>query len=217
MRAAIIIPALNEAKTIASVVARVKPYGMAIVVDDGSRDETSERATAAGAVVVRHDVNRGYDGALASGFAKAEEIGAEAVVSFDADGQLDAAALPPAVAALADGRTELVLGRRRTGGARLSERLFNLYSRTRFGVPDILCGLKGFRIAAYARHRERVANGNVNTALALALLREGAAFRLVEVATKPRDGRPRFGGMIKANLKIFAALANGLKEDALRR
>ena len=72
---ALIIPALNESITIGETVRSVAQYGTAIVVDDGSSDDTEAVAKAAGATVVKHPRNRGYDAALASGFAKAAEMG----------------------------------------------------------------------------------------------------------------------------------------------
>ena len=65
----VVIPALNEDSTIADVIRRVPQPARTIVVDDGSTDQTVVNAERAGAEVVRHDRNRGYDDALASGFA----------------------------------------------------------------------------------------------------------------------------------------------------
>jgi glycosyltransferase involved in cell wall biosynthesis len=67
-RIGIIIPALNEANTIAAIVTGAANYGLPIVVDDGSSDETGAFAAAAGAAVVRIDTNVGYDEALNLGF-----------------------------------------------------------------------------------------------------------------------------------------------------
>ena len=53
-RVGIIIPTLNESKTIAQIVKSVLPYGIAIVVDDGSIDNSGKLAIAAGAEVVQH-------------------------------------------------------------------------------------------------------------------------------------------------------------------
>lgn len=108
---AIVIPAFNEAQTIDAVTrdavaaATALPVpGLVIVVDDGSADDTAQRAEAAGAQVVRHPVNRGKAAALMTGFAEAARLGARGVITLDADGQhrpadvprlLDAAALHP--------------------------------------------------------------------------------------------------------------------------
>jgi glycosyltransferase involved in cell wall biosynthesis len=216
VKAAIVIPAFNEADSIAAVVKAVSAYGTPIVVDDGSSDDTGALATKAGAVVVRQEVNRGYDAALARGFAKADEIGADAVVTTDADGQLDTGAIPLALAKLSN--ADLVLGVRNTGAARWSEALFNLYSRLRFGVPDILCGFKAFRIERYRADGHRAAEPSVYTAFALALLRQGVPYALVPVTVRPRaDDVSRFGASWRGEFRIFRALCGALLDDVGRR
>ena len=198
MKTAIVVPAFNEAESITPMVAAICAYGTPIVVDDASTDDTGRRAVAAGAMVVRHETNRGYDGALASGFRKAEEIGADCIVTIDADGQLDTGAIAPVLDKL-EKRAQVVFGIRSAGAARFAEMLFNFYTRFRFGVPDILCGLKAFRTEAYLRHRSCADSSSVYTAVALALLREGAPFALVPVAVRPRLGASRYGGIWRAN------------------
>src|SRR3990167_1401039 len=86
-RVAIVIPALNESATIANVVEAAGKYGVPIVVDDGSTDDTGDLARQAGGVVVSHDRNRGYDEALTSGFEKAFATGSDLIITLDADGQ----------------------------------------------------------------------------------------------------------------------------------
>ena len=216
MKVAIVVPAFNEAESIADVVAAIRDYGTPIVVDDASVDTTALQAQAAGAIVVRHRRNLGYDGGLASGFDKAVEIGADCMISIDADGQLDASALPQVVKNL-EGSAQLVLGVRSSGAARWSEALFNFFALRRYGTPDILCGLKGFRKDAYLRHRSRADARSVHTSVALALLREGAPFALVPVAVKPRRGASRYGGTWRANLRIFKAMLNAVWHDIVGR
>ena len=70
-RVGIVIPALNESATIVGIVKAVGKYGIPIVIDDGSTDNTAEWALQVGAVVVSHEKNQGYDVALNSGFKKA--------------------------------------------------------------------------------------------------------------------------------------------------
>jgi glycosyltransferase involved in cell wall biosynthesis len=74
MRAAAVIPAFNEARSIADVVGGVRAsVDRVIVVDDGSTDGTAERARAAGADVVVHDGNRGKGHAVRTGLARVLE------------------------------------------------------------------------------------------------------------------------------------------------
>ena len=212
MNVAIVIPALNEAATVASVVRSVLPFGMPVVVDDGSIDDTASVARNAGAEVIRHDVNRGYDAALSSGFARAAERGASVVVTFDADGQHDAAALESFIAPLLGGKAELVLGIR-PQPARAAEALFSAYTRWRFAVPDILCGIKGYRIELYCRLGYFDRHQMIGTELALASLRDGVRFALVPVPIHLRQGTPRFGRMIRANWLIFRAFLHAIGAD----
>ncbi len=68
-RPVVVVPALNEADTIAEVVKRARVHAPVCVVDDGSRDGTAELAAEAGAVhVVRHERNTHIAGAILDGF-----------------------------------------------------------------------------------------------------------------------------------------------------
>jgi glycosyltransferase involved in cell wall biosynthesis len=85
----IIVPAFNEASVIADVIADVRSvFGNVVCVDDGSRDDTGERALRAGAHVVRHPVNLGQGAAIQTGVEYARSRpGASVFATFDADGQ----------------------------------------------------------------------------------------------------------------------------------
>jgi polyprenyl-phospho-N-acetylgalactosaminyl synthase len=110
----IIIPAYNEEKTIGRVISGLfeNGYNHVVVVDDGSTDGTAKEAERAGAVVLRHIINRGQGAALQTGDEYALAHEAEAVVHFDADGQFDAADIAPALAAMHVARAEMVMGSR---------------------------------------------------------------------------------------------------------
>lgn len=215
VKIAIVVPAFNEADSIARVVAAISPYGTPIVVDDASADDTGARAASAGAIVVRHVFNLGYDQALATGFDKAVDIDADAIVTIDGDGQLDSAAIGVVLDKLE--RVPLVLGTRSSDAPRFAETLFNLYTRIRFGVPDVLCGLKGFRMEHYLEHQFRAGSSSVHTAMALALLRGREPFALVPVTVKPRLGASRYGGVWRANVRILRALGGAVWNDLWRR
>jgi glycosyltransferase involved in cell wall biosynthesis len=112
MRVAIVIPAFNEHRSIAEVVASALPFANeVIVVDDGSTDRTAEIATQAGAFVVRFPQNRGVGAAVACGLATARDRGADVAVQVDGDGQHVAGGVPRLVAQVVDG-ANLVIGTR---------------------------------------------------------------------------------------------------------
>lgn len=113
MTTTLIIPALNEAESIASVLSAV-PGDLAdeiLVVDGGSSDGTPDLARNMGARVI-HEARRGYGQACATGLATAR---GENVVYLDADGSDDPRFLPALLAPLQQGHADLVLGSRLAG------------------------------------------------------------------------------------------------------
>jgi glycosyltransferase involved in cell wall biosynthesis len=112
----IVIPAYNEEKNIAKVIASLRPlYERIIVVDDCSQDKTAQLAQAAGALVLRHPLNRGQGAALETGDRFALSCGAEIIVHFDADGQFLAEDIAALTAPILAGRADIVLGSRFMG------------------------------------------------------------------------------------------------------
>ncbi len=100
MTVAVVIPAYNEAATIADIVRRARQQiEPVIVVDDGSRDDTAAQAEASGAVILRQTTNQGKGASLWRGMHYAVEQGAEAIVTLDADGQHRPEDIPKLLAA----------------------------------------------------------------------------------------------------------------------
>jgi glycosyltransferase involved in cell wall biosynthesis len=116
MRVFAVIPALNEASRIGETIQKVRPFvdGL-VVVDDGSEDATSAAAKEAGAVVLRHALNRGQGAGLRTGTEAALRLGADVIVHIDADGQHDPSFIPALVGPIRDGRAEVVFGSRFLG------------------------------------------------------------------------------------------------------
>lgn len=112
-RLVVIIPALNAEKTLPRVVEQARAYlEPVLVIDDGSRDRTSDVARAAGATVLRHDVNCGKGGALKTGFAWALKNGYDGVITLDADGQHLPSEIPKFVRERESGGADLIIGGR---------------------------------------------------------------------------------------------------------
>lgn len=112
-RVAAVIPALNAERTLAKVIEETqRQIEPVVVIDDGSTDRTGEVARAAGAIVLRHDVNRGKGGALKTGFAWALENGFDGVITLDADGQHLPAEIPKFLRERHVGGADLIIGGR---------------------------------------------------------------------------------------------------------
>jgi len=129
MKTLIVIPAYNEELTIGSVVALAKKYGDVLVVDDGSKDRTSKIAREVGAVVVKHEVNKGKGQALKTGFDYALENDYDVVVCIDADGQHNPEEIPLLLRPILEDKAELVIGSRYLNGAHKNIPLYR-----RFGL-----------------------------------------------------------------------------------
>ncbi|MFL6111284.1 MAG: glycosyltransferase family 2 protein [Catenulispora sp.] len=115
-RVLVIIPAWNEAASIADVIAEIHdrlPAYDVLVVNDGSTDDTERVALAAGARVVSLPYNLGVGGAMRLGYRYADENDYDIALQIDADGQHDPRYVPELVAALDE--ASLVIGARFAG------------------------------------------------------------------------------------------------------
>jgi glycosyltransferase involved in cell wall biosynthesis len=155
------IPCLNEAPTIAGVVANVPRQieGIGrieiVVFDDGSTDETADRARDAGAEVVSSRNNKGLGATFRDAVGVALEKGADYMVHIDGDGQFDPADIPQVLEPVTDGTGEMATASRfldkslvpkmplvkRMGNAGVAWIVWLLTGR-RF--HDVSCGFRAF-------------------------------------------------------------------------
>jgi hypothetical protein len=160
----VVLPAYNEADNVGIVVAavprRVCDRDVAtLVVDDGSRDRTAAVAREAGALAVS-TLKRGGGAALRLGFDIAEELGAEIVVSMDADGQHLPEELGHVVRPVAEGGFDVVIGSRLLGrrekdsvlrlmGIHVFNAVIRMMARVR--VSDCSSGYRALRVDSLRR------------------------------------------------------------------
>lgn len=115
MKTIVIIPAKDEGAVIGEVVSAVAIQGFPVlVVDDGSSDQTGDKARAGGAVVLTHPINRGQGAALKTGIDYAVRHSYETAVFFDADGQMEPAEINLLINKLSQDY-DVVLGSRHLG------------------------------------------------------------------------------------------------------
>ena len=205
---AVVIPALNEARTVSEVIAGARQYGMPIVVDDGSKDDTAQLAERAGAIVVQHAVNRGYDKSLESGLFKAIELGFGYAVTLDADGQHLPQVLLGFKTELLKG-ADLVIGTR-DRHQRISESIFASLTNVLWGIRDPMCGMKGYKLANLEKLGHFDSYCSIGTEFAIRCARSKLDLRFVKVQTRQRLGSSRFGQGFVANYKIFRSMIIGL-------
>jgi len=111
---AVIIPAYNAGSTIGELIERTSRFvnrGDIVVIDDGSCDQTCKIARATGAVILRHEANRGKGEALKTGFKHVRLRNYAAVITLDADLQHDPESIPDFLLK-ANGFSGIIIGTR---------------------------------------------------------------------------------------------------------
>ena len=148
------IPCYNEECYIGDIVRRAgKHVDQVIVIDDGSTDRTPEVAEASGALVIRHEVNKGKGMAMNTAFEWAKENGIQAVVLLDGDGQHEPEDIPHVLEPVLESKVDVVVGSRflsakspipryRTLGQRVLTFITNLGSGLR--LTDCQSGFRAF-------------------------------------------------------------------------
>ncbi|MEI8103998.1 MAG: glycosyltransferase family 2 protein [Candidatus Moraniibacteriota bacterium] len=111
----IVIPAYNEATIIQEVLHEILATGYTniLLIDDGSTDDTAGKAREIeNVVVLRHMINRGKGAAAKTGIEAAKLLGADIVVTLDADGQHNPSDIAPMIDLITHKNYDVVLGSR---------------------------------------------------------------------------------------------------------
>lgn len=150
-RPLVVIPAFNEAATVAQVVAGVRRHLHldVAVVDDASSDATAAAARAAGARVISLAHNLGAWGATQTGLRYALSRGYTTVITLDADGQHAAAPVLPLLQAIQRDAADVAIGawpQRGSAGRRMAWRFFQLI--TGLSIDDLTSGLRAYSLPA---------------------------------------------------------------------
>lgn len=221
MHLAIVIPAFNEAARLPNVLSEIsntieKHTVSVLVVDDGSRDTTSQAAKKAGKhlhnlTVIRHKTNLGKGAAAKTGCDAAVRLKAEVIILMDADGQHQPADIVRLVAPIAAGKTDLVIGSRenRTNmpammrlGNRFLTTAFRLLFRLK--VHDTQSGYRAFRTEVYPAIRWVDANYAMETEMLMFAANKKVNIVEVPIATVYLDNHK--GTTVLDGVRILISL-----------
>ena len=207
-----VVPAFNEEGRIGAVVKGAKRHvGTVLVVDDGSRDRTAEKARKAGAKVVRLAENRGAGFATrkGAGFAIAR-MGAKQLVFIDADGQHSPEDIPRLLAKLDEG-FDVAFTFRRHGKMPAVKRFGNwwltLFTRLLTGVniSDSQSGFKAVKSEAFAKMRLRSMRYEICSEIVFEVGRKRLKYCEVQIETRgPASSKKGTG--IRDGIRIFARM-----------
>lgn len=191
MNVAALIPAYNEASTIADVVRGVRPFvSQVLVVDDGSIDRTAEEARAAGARVMAHATNMGKGHAVRTGLAHLLSGDITHVILLDGDMQHLPHETPRLLDAARATGADVVIGERRFDRAGMpasryhANRIGSRALSSFVGVPleDTQCGFRVFRAEALRTMRLSARGYDIETEMLIKLRRLGGRVASVPVS-----------------------------------
>jgi glycosyltransferase involved in cell wall biosynthesis len=198
VQVAALIPAFNEARTIARVVSELRGVtDEVVVVDDGSTDGTGGRARQAGAVVLAHEQNLGKGHAVRRGLARVLAGPFTHVLLIDGDMQHLPAEAPRLIRAAAESRADVVIGERsfnrrqmpasRYHANRIGSRVLSWF----VGVPvnDTQCGFRVFRTDALRPLALSATGYEIETEMLVKVRRRGGRVASVPV-TAVYTGQP---------------------------
>ena len=154
-----VIPAYNEHRHIALIIKKTKRHlSNVLVVDDGSKDDTSAIAKAQGALVIRHVVNLGKGATLRTGCDFAVKNGAKSMIVLDADAQHDPDEIPRFLEKLL--KFDMVFSyRKRNSKMPTVLRFGNWFISSAVGIlygiriKDTQCGYRAFTADTYKKIR----------------------------------------------------------------
>jgi glycosyltransferase involved in cell wall biosynthesis len=187
---AVVIPCFNEGAGIAALVREVRQHlPFVMVVDDGSTDDTSAVAAAAGATVLSHARNLGKGAALKTGLSAALTRGFEWGLTLDGDGQHPPQDVPAFLRCAEQANVQLIVGNRmhnpqaipwlrrrvnRWMSRRLSERAGQL-------LPDSQCGFRLVKLKVWAGMRLETDHFELESEMLLAFVRAGHRVEFVPI------------------------------------
>jgi glycosyltransferase involved in cell wall biosynthesis len=218
----IVIPAMNEAATIGTVIAAVQahcPGAEVVVVDDASRDNTADVAAAAGARVIRRPYNVGNGAGVKTGV---REATGDVIVIVDADGQMDPADIPRLLRHI--GPYDMVIGERDRSGQQNTLRWLGNSALNRFGtylvgmeMRDLTSGFRAMRRSVILEFVHLLPNRfSWPTTSAMAFAKAGYHIRFEPIQMRRRQGGQstqklmrngiRFGLIILRIVTLFSPL-----------
>ena len=189
-RCAVVIPCFNEGASIAPLVREVHQHvALVVVVDDGSTDDTSPLAAAAGATVLRHERNLGKGAALKTGLSAALARGFEWGLTMDGDGQHRPQDLPAFFGCAERTDVQLVVGNRMHNARAMPwlRRQVNRWMSRRLSkragqaLPDSQCGFRLVNLRVWAGVPLETNHFEIESEMLLAFIRAGYRVEFVPI------------------------------------
>lgn len=214
-KVAVAIPAYNEEKTIAGVIIGAQKHtDIVIVCDDGSEDLTGIIAKKLGAVVLTNETNMGKGEALRVCFREAREIGVDALVTIDADGQHNPDEIQTVVGPILSEDADIVIGSRFIkemsdipGYRKQGNRILNvLTTQSLKGISDTQSGFRAYSKKALSLINPGEMGMGVDSEILVEALHLGLRVTETPITVKYGIGKTSTHNPIYHTLDVFASI-----------
>lgn len=182
MKTCVILPAYNEAANISKVIRGIKSLNIdVIVIDDGSKDQTSQIAERENVYLIRHNRRRGKGSTLKDGFDYAIRQRYDIIIIMDADGQHEPSDIPRFIDKAKEAGVSVVIGNRMSNPTDMPpNRIFtNRFMSSIIAaichqtIPDTQCGYRLFTREALESIDIRGRKFEIDSELLIKLARKG--------------------------------------------
>ena len=190
---AVVIPCLNEGRTIVSLIREIRQFlPNIIVVDDGSTDSTRKEAERARAIVISHETSQGKGASLRAGMELALNHGFVWALTLDGDGQHSPADIPKFLSAAESSTAAMFIGNRmkNAGAMPLLRRIVNRWMSRMIGefcdvdIPDSQCGFRMVDLNAWKRLPMSSHHFEIESEMIVRFLHAGYSIDFVPVQTR---------------------------------
>lgn len=205
MVACVVIPTYNESKEIGNVVRRLRQQNLEVVViDDGSRDNTSLIARENGAVVIRNQTNEGKGTSLIKGFQYAIKNNFDAVITMDGDGQHLPEEALNFINAAKGNNAVLFIGDRITNSRGmpnvrwLTNKFMSWLISKIIGqkIPDTQCGFRLIKTEALKKIRLKTSKYETESEIIIRISRAGYKIKSVPIKTVYKNEKSQISPFI---------------------
>lgn len=205
MKVCVIIPAYNEAETVASLINQLKEQNLDIlIVDDGSTDNTFDIANNNGAAVLRNTRNKGKGASLVKGIEYALSLGFDAVITMDADGQHKPQDIPSFLRLAEWSNDAVFIGNRMLNATNMPWlRFFTnkfmswlISAIARQDIPDTQCGFRLIKRQALEKIKLQTDKFETESELLIKAARLGFKIKSVPVTTVYNNEKSRINPFV---------------------
>ena len=199
-----VIPCFNEEKTIGSLVTSIRGIGDVLIIDDCSNDNSFNEGIKKKARVYKNKINIGYHKSLLKGILLAKRNGYRYCITIDADMQHPIKDIPKIYNLLKNNKK--LVHTIRSDIERPGEKILSFISKLILKIKDPISGFKGYDIQSFSESfiedQSKIDLIGMNLLL-YTVLDEKSKYDCIQIKTKKRLDKSRYGIGLKTNFKIF--------------